>query len=340
MTIPAFPSILRQSSFLLAGLLLLPAPTASSQKLDASDPGFKRMQHHTSQEEYERNLPKSSSLTIYSVPPDTADPTVHRFLRNSFAYIDRAAVQPNAELFLYLVGTKGTPDNAKRLPTVAASQGYRVIALMYNSLPATAEVCQRNPDTTCSQNFRNRRAFGDTASTEIDDTPAESVTARLSALLKYLNAQHPQDGWSQYLLADDSPNWPHIVIAGHSQGAGLAAFIAKKQKVARVVLFSDWDVYVANGHHHPVPWLAWKSATPADRWWALYHQQEPMAKYIQMTYDTLNIPASHVRKLNLAPRKANEFHTSVSGDTTTPLDDKGQPAYLPIWKELIGNPTK
>src|SRR6266566_5654714 len=45
------------------------------------------------------------------------------------------------------------------------------------------------------------------------------------------------------------PKWGRIVLAGQSQGAGMAAFIAKRQAAARVILFSSpWDFVVSDGN--------------------------------------------------------------------------------------------
>src|SRR5579864_8153507 len=46
---------------------------------------------------------------------------------------------------------------------------------------------------------------------------------RLVKLLGKLDHDHPSDGWGQY-LDNGAPRWGRITVAGHSQGAGMAAY--------------------------------------------------------------------------------------------------------------------
>jgi hypothetical protein len=67
----------------------------------------------------------------------------------------------------------------------------------------------------------------------------------LTRLLQALARDHPTEGWDQY-LTNGTPNWPKIALTGQSQGAGMAAYIAKRVKLARVILSSSpWDHSVA-----------------------------------------------------------------------------------------------
>jgi len=284
-------------------------------------------------------MPKSDSLIVYTVSAGAADPSVKRFLRDSYAMFDRKRSTPAAELFLYLVGTHGDPDDAKLVPLTAVNQGYRTINLMYNDVPATAQACDHDPDPACSEHLRQKRVYGEDTTHDIDDLPNESVVRRLTSLLRYLQERYPQDGWGGYLLPDGSVNWKRLVVAGHSQGAGIAAFIAKKHEVARVVLFSSpWDHYYAADHRQMLaPWIAWPSATPPERSWGMYHTAEPTAKLIRMAFAQLQIAPSHIKAVSLPPRNGGEAHTSVSGDTSTPRDGHGDPAYLNDWVEMMGS---
>ncbi len=64
-------------------------------------------------------------------------------------------------------------------------------------------------------------------------------------------------------LENGAPKWGRIVLAGQSQGAGMAAFIAKRQAAARVILFSSpWDFVVSDGNARR---LAPGSRRPAKR---------------------------------------------------------------------------
>jgi predicted esterase len=54
---------------------------------------------------------------------------------------------------------------------------------------------------------------------------------------------HPFESWAQYLATPDSIDWSNIIVGGHSQGAGHAAYLAKFNSVNRVLLFSGPNDY-------------------------------------------------------------------------------------------------
>ena len=179
---------------------------------------------------------------VYAIAPHDTDASINRFDSNNLV-IYRHSTAANAPLLVFMPGTGGTPASARLFMDLASKVGYRVIGLMYDDTPAVNVVCPPVPDPKCSESFRQKRIYGDNVTNIIDDTPAESIVARLTKLLDYLNAHYPNDGWAGY-LADGKPNWARIAVSGHSQGAGMAAFIAKDHEVYRVVLFSSpWDFY-------------------------------------------------------------------------------------------------
>ncbi len=113
---------------------------------------------------------------------------------------------------------------------------------------------------------------------------------RLVKLLQYLDVQHPDEHWGDYLIGGE-PNWSRIVISGHSQGAGMAAYIAKRKAVARVVLFSSpWD-YVKSSRQ-PAPWLSETSATPPERWFqrSIAAKIPPVSLFKRITHYTFRNP--------------------------------------------------
>lgn len=90
-----------------------------------------------------------------------------------------------------------------------------------------------------------------------------SIRARLTALLTYLAATYPNEGWGQFVAAGQ-PNWSLITVAGHSQGAGHAAYMAKLYSLDRAVMFSaPGDTGAAPGAL--APWLSLPNVTAASR---------------------------------------------------------------------------
>lgn len=254
---------------------------------------------------------------IECVKPSATDPAIQRFDSRHYVLFN-ADTGPNANLLVFLPGTHGTPPGPVRFLKAAADAGYRVISLDYNDEPAVNVYCPRRPDPQCTEKFRRMRIYGDgtALSPRIDNTPAESIINRLVKLLQYLDRQDPQQKWGDY-LQDGAPDWERIALAGQSQGAGMAAFIAQRHEVARVILFSSpWDFTVTEGNvRRLATWLSGPGKTPPQRWYGGYHDQENMAGLIARAYAALRIPPDHIRvfKRDLPPAQQqagnrNPFH--------------------------------
>jgi hypothetical protein len=132
--------------------------------------------------------------------------------------------------------------------------------------------------------------------------------------LTALASQYPTEGWERYLV-NGAPNWPTIALTGQSQGAGMAAFIAKRVALARVILSSSpWDHASPSGRL--APWLSEASATPPQRWYGVYHAEEQMAGMLARAYATLQVPDSHIRVLDIVPnppRRRIRSSTAITG---------------------------
>ena len=215
------------------------------------------------------------------------------------------------ELVVYLPGTHDHPKADGLLQTVAAG-GYRVIGLMYPNVPSEKQVCGTGNDPKCAARFREERVAGDAPDAVVQNSVEDSITSRLVHLLKYLDEKQPGGGWGAYLSGDE-PAWNKIVISGHSQGAGTAAFIAKYHEVARVICFSgpSDSVKGAAGQPEIDDWISEPSKTPLDRWYGGYHAKEPDAKSFVLTYAALGFPLDHIRVFTLEPEKniPGAYHT-------------------------------
>ena len=278
---------------------------------------------------------------VYEVAPNEADPQLKRYLKPNYALFNRD-VAVSANLLVFFPGTGGEPKQSWPFLEAGAKAGYRVIGLMYDNGVSVPTTCGPQADPACSDRFREKRIFGDSVSNDIDDLPEESVVNRLTKLLVYLNEKHPGEGWGQY-LANGQPNWARIAVSGHSQGGGVAAYIAKKKSVYRVINLSGaWDRVEATKVW--APWVTSSSATPMDRWYAAYHTKESRADAMKAAYAVLQIPPDHVRVLTLEPNPANKmparadaYHVSMSATDVTPRDANGQPAYAADWAFLLGH---
>ncbi len=276
----------------------------------------------------------------YEVAPSVADPEIKRFDKPNIALFNND-VKRDAPLLVFFPGTGSEPKSSWPFLEAAADAGYRVIGLMYDNGVSVPQTCGPQADPACSDRFREKRIFGDAESKDIDDLPAESVVNRLVKFLQSLDAHLPRDGWGQYLV-NGQPNWARIAVAGHSQGGGVAAYIAKKKSVYRMINLSGaWDRVEATKQW--APWITSPSATPMDRWYAAYHAKESRAAAMKDAYVVLRIPPDHIRVLTLEPNPANNlpkgadvYHVSMAATGVTPLDANGQPAYAPDWAFLLG----
>jgi len=231
----------------------------------------------------------------------------------------------SGRLLLFMPGTGAVPTRGpmKFLHT-AVAQGYHVISLSYIDVPAVAQVCQRLPDPTCAERFREKRVFGDDVTSVIEDTPADAIMNRFIKLLQYLAAHDPAGNWGQF-MGNRTPAWSRIVLAGQSQGGGMAAFIAKRVVVARVLMFSGgWDT---DRQGQIASWYSQPSVTPSARWYATYNVAEAAAARLAVIYRALNIPQANIFALSLPPVRLERTH----GDGIL------NPAYAPRWIEMLGN---
>lgn len=268
--------------------------------------------------------------SVYIVRPSQTDPAIRHFDEPHYV-VSSPAAPALTPLVVFLAGTNGKPANVAHLLNVVATQGYRVVGLEYNDAPAIAEICPDSPVQSCAGDFRRKRIFGDDVTSVVIDTPAESIVNRLVKLLIYLQVKFPEVEWTNYLRGD-APNWSRIVISGVSQGAGMAAYIAKHELVARVVLFSGpWDSLRSGTL---APWLSDTGVTPPDKWFAAYHRRENTASSIVRAYYALGIPAQNITVFTLdlpdglrVRGARNPFHSS-----TVKL-----PGYEPQWRSLFGH---
>jgi hypothetical protein len=264
------------------------------------------------------------------VKPSALDPAVTHF-DEAHVIVRPKDAAPDAPLALFMPGTSGRPQNVVTLLRVAAAQGYPTIGLEYDDEPAVVQVCPRQRDADCSAQFRRMRVEGTGPGVPgVQNSAAESISGRLSALLKALDKVAPTEGWGRY-LDGDRPRWDRIVVSGLSQGAGMAAYIGKTRLVRRVVLFSSpWDFTLPG--RKLAPWIAGASATPPSRWYAEYHRREATADLLAKSYDTLGIPAGHVLVFDRSlpgtpsPSNPNPFHGSTVRDV----------GYAPQWRTLYG----
>ena len=207
--------------------------------------------------------------TEHVVAPRSTDPAIDTDTEDHYVYFPAISLVRD-ELVVWFSGSCGQPRNQRRLLREAARNGYRVIGLNYANCPSVNSTCDplQPGSPNCYEQVRLERIDGIDRSALVSVTPANGIENRLAKLLQYLDATYPAEGWGQY-LSGGTVRWDLAIVAGHSQGGGMAAMLGTIHTVARVAMFSWKDTITAL---QPAPWLSNAKATPIDRWYGFSHQ--------------------------------------------------------------------
>jgi hypothetical protein len=269
------------------------------------------------------------------VKPSATDPTITAPDDDHLVYLPTKAA--NGKLLVFLPGTKGKPANATRFLGEAASVGYHVIGLDYSDDVAAAQACK--DDLACYGTFRQG----------IIETGPNSIEHRLVAVLGYLAKAHPKDGWAAF-LDHGKLAYASIAFAGHSQGGGHAAWIAKHHAVARVLMFSS--VVDASAAAVPATWVTEKGATPPERYIGFDHVDDVFAARIAADWKALGLDAfgkrtsidganrpfkSHQLTTAVPEPTGMRAHNAVIGDRATPLAND-TPVFRDVWDAMLVDP--
>ncbi len=264
------------------------------------------------------------------ITPKSTDPAITIALSDHIVVFDEQ--QPLGDrLFVFLPGSGGTPAGYELLLEEVADAGMPAIGLSYPNTPSVASLCGGGTDPDCFEQVRRERLYGVNESTLVNVSPANSIQNRLTKLLQRLR-------WTQF-LDGDAPRWDKIVIAGHSQGGGHAAMIAKDHVVARVVFFAAPGDWINGG---PAPWLLEPHATPIEDYYGFVHIDDGpvfLANWFFLglpgantSIDGASPPYGGAQRLTTDLNVANP-HGAVAGDSATPLVN-GEPRYAEVWRYL------
>lgn len=236
------------------------------------------------------------SLTGAGINPEFGEANLHHVAQPA-----SAAGRKNI-LLVYLVGSLANPNEGLAISRHAAGLGYDVLNLQYPNRTVVGLVCGGQDE--CYRQYRGETLFGQNTSyaaggpayNELINNVnlANSVVNRIASLLAYLanseaseNNPEPQR-WRQYFYADAGspysvttegavyPDWDKIVVAGHSQGGGMAAMLGavlpSNTPLRRVLMLSSPNDNTGgiNGNE-PANWILDSFNTPLSRYWGLRH---------------------------------------------------------------------
>jgi hypothetical protein len=260
-----------------------------------------------------------------------------------------SAVGLKQRLFVMLSGTGGIPRNQRMILRSGSTRGYHAISLSYPNDQVITALCANSPVDDCIGLVRREIVTGEDASPLVRINVPNSIQGRLFALLTYLSVTYPNEDWNLFLAAG-RPDWTKITIAGHSQGAGHAAYMAKLYSLDRTVMFSSpVDPGTATGSR--TPWLSLPNVTSVSRQFGFTHTADELAPYSAVTsnwaiiglglfgapvsVDTGSYEGSRQLLTSVAPNPNNlensPAHSATVVDFSTPLTSQGEPLYRPVW---------
>jgi len=257
-----------------------------------------------------------------TISPNLTDPLVQTINGNDHYVSFLSSVTPRNQLVVFFGGTNSTTDRLHLFCDFAASKGFHVINLAYPNTVA-AEACSNSSDMDCATKFRAEIAFGIDGSPLVSVNYANSIENRLKKLLEYLVQKDPTGLWQQY-LQNGTIVWNKLILSGHSQGAGHAAYIAKLKNVNRVIMFSGPNDF-SNVANAPFNWLSSSSVTPSANYYAFFHLRDDANPFAEQKQNLMHLgmyAPFFINKINFY--KSQEKHL-----------DKNTPIYKPSFKIIF-----
>ncbi len=244
------------------------------------------------------------------------------------------SVASSHRLFVFLVGTGGKAENSLTIDSAFASWGYHAVSLDYeNTVPAA--ICVHSADVACFDNFREAIVTGAAVSTKVSVNRANSILSRLQKLLVYLLQHDSEGGWGEF-VADGQPAWSRIVIAGHSQGSGHAAYIGKMFRVDRVLMFSGPQDYLED-FDKPAPWQARAGATSPSRYFAFLNANDPFNVRHQIANCAVLMGLKNPQPVMVDSGKEIRGHGQILVNDLTmgPHGSTLRPRFENVWKYMV-----
>lgn len=211
----------------------------------------------------------NAQVKVQSVAPEATGSSLQTI------HSPHLVVQPSGrinqhQVLVMIPGTGGSAASFRTFDSCFAAMGYYVVTLDYpNSVITT--VCSKSEDSACFDNFRKEIMFGTPVSDKVVVDSTNSLVNRLTQLLIYLAKQDA--GWGEF-VKQGQVRWDKVIAAGHSQGAGHAAYMGKQFKLRGVLMFSGPQDYLQY-FNAPARWQQENGRTPVNRYYAFLHTQDP-----------------------------------------------------------------
>ncbi|MEV4884342.1 hypothetical protein SAMN05660461_0716 [Chitinophaga ginsengisegetis] len=248
-----------------------------------------------------------------------------------------AAGNNRHQLIVMIPGTGGRATDFRTFDSSFAAMGYYVVTPDYVNTVITT-VCSKSEDSTCFDHFRQEIMFGTPVSDKVEVDSANSLVNRFTKLLVYLAAQ--DRGWSEF-VRNGQVRWDKIIAAGHSQGAGHAAYFGKQFRLRGVLMFSGPQDYLQY-FNAPAHWQQERGRTPVNRYYAFLHAADPF-NYQYQVQDVSAVSHRAVTDTTMVqPGMPVHSRNSILVTDVDRKDKHGSTLgtdFIAVWKYMISGAT-
>jgi hypothetical protein len=257
-------------------------------------------------------------------------------------------VAPQGKLVIWLMGHNQT------LFDRISGYGHHVIQVHYAN-GWFGKLAKETPpgDDLWLSNIRLEAAIGEDVSKAIEIPKPDSIMERSYQFVKWLDSNHPEGNWNQFLTDDGKGlQWEKVILSGASHGATTSARFAKYQKVDRVVMF-------CGPRDQLEAWQGLPSATPENRYFGFTHTLDGgwsgdhyCRSWIMLglnnfgplvDIDNTKPPYGNSRRLISSADvggNADRAHSSVTPGKASPKSADGKFLYEDVWKYLFTHPEE
>lgn len=278
----------------------------------------------------------NAQLKVLQVDPAATDASIQT-IHGPHLALYNSRLPSNHRLLLMIVGTGAKAADSRVFDSCVAALGYHVISIDYKNTVITT-VCSNSSDNGCFDHFREEIVLGKPVSDLVAVDTANSILNRFEKLLQYLARQDAAGGWNEF-LQDGHPKWSHISTAGHSQGAGHAAYLGKLFGLEKVLMLSGPQDYLAH-FSHPAGWLQQKGATPVSHYYAFLNRKDPFNMQYQLANVCAVMQTDAPDSLFVTPAAAVKGHPHIlinDLDTKDPHGSTLNPLFTNVWNYALHN---
>lgn len=291
-------------------------------------------------------------IAVSTVDPEALqEPNQHTGVPNQhITIVPEQAASRAKRLLLFVHGTNQSETSSQEILNFGPDHGYHTVAIAYPNYDAVAVTCAASIDNDCTGKVREEILTGEDISPLVAISSADALEPRLLKLLQHLKDGYPNEGWGTF-LRQGQVDWSLISVAGHSQGAGHVALMAKRHAFARVAIISGVADITATGQ--PAAWLYRPNVTPVDRIWGFSHVADYVVPLVlaQPSWKAIGIdrfgPAqatdsglppylgSHMLTTALLPASGINPHLAMIDDDKLPRNSDGNIPYRAVWEYIL-----